>query len=69
MSNLVGFSSTPPTGGAGVLPPTYVFEDLRGVRQKLAADRSVPPYLIFGDATLRDDDAVEIRPVISGGQE
>jgi hypothetical protein len=21
----------PPTGGAGALPPTYVFEDLRGV--------------------------------------
>jgi ABC-2 type transport system permease protein len=32
MSNVgTGFSSTPPTGGAGALPPTYVFEDLRGV--------------------------------------
>jgi ATP-dependent DNA helicase RecQ len=37
-----------------------LFEDLRGVRQRLAAERSVPPYLIFGDATLRD--LARVRP-------
>ena len=32
MSNrATGPSSTPSIGGAGALPPTYVFEDLRGV--------------------------------------
>src|SRR5262245_40976549 len=31
-----------------------LFEALRQVRQKLAETRGVPPYLVFGDATLRD---------------
>ncbi|MGH7787443.1 MAG: DNA helicase RecQ [Candidatus Binatia bacterium] len=31
-----------------------LFEHLRGVRRMLADARGVPPYIIFGDATLRD---------------
>jgi ATP-dependent DNA helicase RecQ len=37
-----------------------LFESLREVRLKLAAARGVPPYLIFGDATLRD--LARVRP-------
>jgi ATP-dependent DNA helicase RecQ len=31
---------------------TRLFEDLRALRKKLAEERSVPPYVIFGDAAL-----------------
>ena len=31
-----------------------LFDDLRQLRRQLANDRGVPPYLIFGDATLRE---------------
>jgi ATP-dependent DNA helicase RecQ len=31
-----------------------LFEHLRGLRTRLAAERNVPPYIIFGDATLRE---------------
>ncbi|NKB90422.1 MAG: DNA helicase RecQ [Acidobacteria bacterium] len=31
-----------------------LFERLRGLRTELARERDVPPYLIFGDASLRD---------------
>ncbi len=31
-----------------------LFEVLRGVRRKLATDRGVPPFIVFGDTTLRD---------------
>ncbi len=31
-----------------------MFEHLRSVRRKLAAKRGVPPYIIFGDVTLRE---------------
>jgi ATP-dependent DNA helicase RecQ len=37
-----------------------LFETLRDVRLNLAAARGVPPYLVFGDATLRD--LARIRP-------
>jgi ATP-dependent DNA helicase RecQ len=37
-----------------------MFERLRGLRLELAAGRGVPPYLIFGDATLRD--LARVRP-------
>ncbi len=30
-----------------------LFEKLRGLRQRLAAERGVPPYIIFGDSSLR----------------
>jgi ATP-dependent DNA helicase RecQ len=31
-----------------------LFETLRGLRLELARERGVPPYIVFGDATLRD---------------
>ena len=31
-----------------------LFEKLRGLRTKLAIDRGIAPYLVFGDASLRD---------------
>ncbi|UCG17391.1 MAG: DNA helicase RecQ, partial [Phycisphaerales bacterium] len=31
-----------------------LFEHLRGVRRELARERGVPPYIVFGDASLRD---------------
>jgi ATP-dependent DNA helicase RecQ len=31
-----------------------LFEELRAVRRRLAAERSVPAYIVFGDAALRD---------------
>jgi ATP-dependent DNA helicase RecQ len=31
-----------------------LFEELRGMRTRLAVQKQVPPYIIFGDATLRD---------------
>jgi ATP-dependent DNA helicase RecQ len=31
-----------------------LFERLRALRTKLAAERGVPPYVVFGDAALRD---------------
>ena len=44
--------------GRGVLRDEGVdrglFDDLRALRTKLAAERGVPPYVVFGDAALRD---------------
>lgn len=31
-----------------------LFEELRGLRNRLAVQKQVPPYIIFSDATLRD---------------
>jgi ATP-dependent DNA helicase RecQ len=31
-----------------------LFEELRGMRNRLAIQKQVPPYIIFSDATLRD---------------
>jgi ATP-dependent DNA helicase RecQ len=31
-----------------------LFEELRALRRELAEERGVPPYIIFGDATLRE---------------
>jgi ATP-dependent DNA helicase RecQ len=42
--------------GAGA-PPAYdegLFQRLRALRRRLAAERGVPPYLIFGDRTLQE---------------
>ena len=32
----------------------YLFEKLRALRTKLAEERNVPPYIIFGDRTLKE---------------
>jgi len=37
-----------------------LFETLRAERRRIAGERSVPPYVVFGDATLRD--MARIRP-------
>lgn len=37
-----------------------LFEELRGLRRKLAEEREVPPYVIFSDATLRE--LARVRP-------
>ena len=37
-----------------------LFEHLRGVRRELAQERSVPAFVIFSDATLRE--LARIRP-------
>ncbi len=37
-----------------------LFEKLRRVRAEIAAERAVPPYVVFSDATLRD--LVRVRP-------
>jgi ATP-dependent DNA helicase RecQ len=38
-----------------------LFEDLRALRREIAAERGVPPYLIFSDASLRD--MARLKPV------
>jgi ATP-dependent DNA helicase RecQ len=43
--------------GAGAAPPAFderIFQRLRALRRRLAAERGVPPYLIFGDRTLQE---------------
>lgn len=40
-----------------------LFEELRRMRTRLAVQKQVPPYIIFGDATLRD--LARIRPTKS----
>jgi ATP-dependent DNA helicase RecQ len=42
-----------------------LFEDLRQLRRGLADQRGVPPYIIFGDATLRD--LARLRPSSTAG--
>lgn len=37
-----------------------LFESLRGLRQQIASERSVPTHLVFSDATLRD--MARVRP-------
>ena len=38
----------------GLLPQSEpIFEALRALRKRLATERGVPPYIVFGDATLR----------------
>jgi ATP-dependent DNA helicase RecQ len=41
-----------------------LFEALRGLRKEIATERSVPPYVIFSDATLRE--LARIRPTNMG---
>lgn len=40
-----------------------LFEDLRGLRSELASERQVPPYVVFGDASLRDMARLQPRSV------
>jgi len=42
-----------------------LFEHLRQLRRSLADARGVPPYIIFGDATLRD--LARLRPSSTAG--
>jgi ATP-dependent DNA helicase RecQ len=42
-----------------------LFEALRGLRRAIADERSVPPFVIFGDAVLRD--LARQRPVTTAG--
>jgi ATP-dependent DNA helicase RecQ len=42
-----------------------LFEHLRQLRRELADARGVPPYIIFGDATLRE--LARVRPASSAG--
>jgi ATP-dependent DNA helicase RecQ len=42
-----------------------LFEDLRQLRRTLADGRGVPPYIIFGDATLRE--LARLRPTSPAG--
>jgi len=41
-----------------------LFEELRGLRSRLAIQKQVPPYIIFSDATLRD--LARLRPTRAG---
>jgi ATP-dependent DNA helicase RecQ len=41
------------SGGGEVACDEILFERLRGLRKRLADERGVPAYIIFGDTTLR----------------
>ncbi|MBI2162280.1 MAG: RecQ family ATP-dependent DNA helicase [Candidatus Rokubacteria bacterium] len=49
-----------PGGAAGGPDDRELFEALRRLRRELAEARGVPPYVVFGDATLRE--MVRLRP-------
>jgi ATP-dependent DNA helicase RecQ len=49
-------------------PPDRVFDALREARRKLAAEASVPPYVIFHDSTLREIAARKPRSLGELGQ-
>lgn len=51
------------SGWAGV--NRELFEELRGLRGKLAQEKGVPPYVIFGDRTLRE--LARVRPTTKYG--
>ena len=55
-----GPESASPAGDSAVADQG-VFEALRVVRRKIAEERSVPPYLIFSDASLHD--MARVRPM------
>lgn len=47
--------------GVALSPPEQrIFDDLRALRRQLAADRGVPPYVVFGDAPLLE--MARLRP-------
>ena len=43
----------PGPGGQTTAYDSALFEKLRGLRLRLAGERGVPPYVVFGDATLQ----------------
>lgn len=53
----------------------YLFEKLRALRTKLAEERNVPPYIIFGDRTLKEmsqrvpKDATELSQIFGVGSQ
>lgn len=53
----------------------YLFEKLRALRSKLAEERNVPPYIIFGDRTLKEmsqrvpKDAEELSQIFGVGSQ
>ena len=51
-------AARPTPDGAGYDRP--LFDELRGLRRRVAEERGVPPYLIFSDASLRD--MARLRP-------
>ncbi len=55
-------AAAPPTSSLESLSPTdrETFERLRQLRKQIAAREKVPPYVIFGDVTLRD--TARLRP-------
>ena len=42
-----------------------LFEELRGLRRRLADDRNVPAYVVFSDASLRD---MAVRKPLTDGE-
>lgn len=53
----VDFSAGKKSARKQEIHPEYnpeLFEELRALRRELAEERGVPPYIIFGDATLRE---------------
>ena len=56
--------STPPVAAVGedlwASVDRGLFERLRGLRRTIAEERSVPAFVVFGDATLRD--LARLRP-------
>lgn len=56
-----GRSRSTPTDARPLGPEERdLFERLRALRKQIAEERSVPPYVVFSDATLRD--LVKVRP-------
>jgi ATP-dependent DNA helicase RecQ len=49
----------PAAGGDALAYDEALFQRLRALRRRLAAERRVPPYLIFGDRTLQELAAVK----------
>ena len=49
-----GRSGSPATLATSNEPDEKLFQELRVLRRSLAEDRDVPPFVVFGDASLRD---------------
>jgi ATP-dependent DNA helicase RecQ len=60
--------STTPAEDAWQNVDRGLFEELRGLRSRLAIQKQVPPYIIFSDATLRELARIRPTKVVSLGQ-